>query len=310
MTGESGGILVIKHGALGDFVLALGPMQAIRAHHPGQRAVLLTTEPLAGFARATGLFEEVWLDVRPKWWHPVAAFALARKLRAGNFARVYDLQTSDRSSFYLRLFGRRKPEWSGIAAGASHPHANPERDQMHTVERQAEQLALAGIERVPPPDLGFAQPPIERFGLDRPFALLVPGGAVHRPAKRWPVESYAVLAHELARAGLTPVLIGGPPEREVAARIARACREVRDLAGDTSLLEIAALARAARVAIGNDTGPMHLIAAAGCPAVVLFSRDSDPALTAPLGPVSVLRKDPLASLSVGEVAHQAMRIRR
>ena len=59
--------------------------------------------------------------------------------------------------------------------------------------------------------------------------------------------------------------------------------------------DLASLARAARVAIGNDTGPMHLIAAAGCPAVVLFSRDSDPGAVRPAGPsVTVLRRPDLA----------------
>ena len=64
------------------------------------------------------------------------------------------------------------------------------------------------------------------------------------------------------------------------------------------------LARAAAVAIGNDTGPMHLIATAGCPSIVLFSGDSDPALCAPRGPlVDVLRRPDLATLDVDTVLH-------
>ncbi|NVN12070.1 glycosyltransferase family 9 protein, partial [Nguyenibacter vanlangensis] len=62
----------------------------------------------------------------------------------------------------------------------------------------------------------------------------------------------------------------------------------------------------AALAVGNDTGPMHLAAAMGCPATVLFSRDSDPSLTAPLGrvpgQVRVIRVDDLATLSVDRVA--------
>jgi ADP-heptose:LPS heptosyltransferase len=303
-------ILVIKHGALGDVVLALGPMQAIRAHHPRARITLLTTAPFVEFLRASHLFDEIWIDERQKRWNLLATWSLMRKLRSRPFARVYDLQTSDRSSFYYRLFRSPKPEWSGIAPGASHPHDNPQRDRLHTVVRQAEQLRRNGIEQVPLPDLGFADADIAPFGLARSFALLFPGGAAHRPAKRWPVESYAVLAKELTRSGLTPVLLGGEAERELTQRIVRSCAEARDLAGQTSLFEVVALARAARVAIGNDTGPMHLIAAAGCPSIVLFSHDSDPALCAPVGPVSILRKESLTSLSVGEVSTQAIRLRR
>jgi ADP-heptose:LPS heptosyltransferase len=304
-------ILVLKHGALGDVVLALGPMQAIRAHHPDARVTLLTTAPYADFLRASGLADEIWLDGREKWWNLIATLALARKLRSRPFARVYDLQTSDRTSFYYRLFRSPKPEWSGVAPGASHPHDNPRRDRLHTVERQAEQLRQAGITNIPLPDLDFIDADVERFQLDRPYALLFPGGAAHRPGKRWPAESYTVLARELSRAGLVPVLLGGGPEQALTAKIVRNCAEARDLAGQTSLFDIVALARRARIAVGNDTGPMHLIAAAGCPSIVVFSHDSDPALCAPVGPaVAILRKESLTSLSVGEVATQALRLRR
>ncbi|MBM4438468.1 MAG: ADP-heptose--LPS heptosyltransferase, partial [Actinobacteria bacterium] len=150
-------ILVIKHGALGDFVLATGPFTAIRAHHLGDNVTLLTTPPFVDFARQSRLFDRVWVDPRPgvlqvgKWW------SLLHRLREEPFARVYDLQTSTRSSFYFRLLARPKPQWSGIAKGASHRHDNPERARMHAVDRQAEQLRVAGIAHVPHPDLSWAK---------------------------------------------------------------------------------------------------------------------------------------------------------
>ena len=296
-------ILVIKLGALGDFVLALGPFAAIRNAHPGAHIVLLTTAPFAAFGEATGLFDEVWTDDRPRWWDIPGVLALRRKLRSGKFDRVYDLQTSDRSGWYFRLFpANGKPEWSGIAAGCSHPHANPDRDRMHTVERQAEQLAMAGIAETPLPDLSWADGDISRFDLPERFVLLVPGGAPHRPLKRWPAESFIALGAEIARQGAVPVVVGGTAETDLASHIAEACGGI-SLAGRTKFADIAALARKAAGAAGNDTGPMHIAAAAGCPSVVLFSGDSDPALTAPRGAsVTVLRRQNLADLGVAEVA--------
>ncbi len=300
-------VLVVKLGALGDFVLALGPFAAIRRAHPEARITLLTTPPFADFGAATGLFDEIWTDTRPRWYEVRAVLALRRRLRGGGFDRVYDLQTSDRSGWYFRLFpANAKPEWSGIAAGCSHPHANPARDSMHTVERQAEQLAMAGIPETPPPDLSWAwagaDADIVRFGLPERFALLIPGGAPHRPAKRWPEEKFAALGAEMARRGATPVVIGGTAEEELARRIADACGGI-PLAGRTTFEDLAALATRAAGAVGNDTGPMHIVAAAGCPSVVLFSAESDPALTAPRGAsVTVLRRDDLADLPVAEVA--------
>lgn len=297
-------VLVIKLGALGDFVQALGPFAAIRRHHARAHITLLTIAPFVEFAAKSGYFDAVWRDNRPPPWAAGAWLALRRRLGRGGFERVYDLQTSDRTGFYHWLMGPgRRPEWSGIARGCSHPHANPRRDSMHTLERQAEQLAGAGIDEVPPPDLSWVEADTGRFGLSGRYVLMVPGGAAHRPAKRWPAADYAELARLLAGQGLQPVLLGKGAEAAVTGAVAARAPGARDLAGETSLPEIVALARQAASAVGNDTGAMQLIAVAGCPAVVLFSAVSDPALCAPRGPgVTVLRRDDLAELPVSEVA--------
>ena len=293
-------ILVIRLGALGDFVQSAGPFAAIRAHHPTASITLLTTRPFAAFAAASPWFDLVRIDERPKAWQPLALWRLRGWLRAQDFTQVYDLQTSDRSSSYFRLLGGQVA-WSGIAAGCSQPHANPRRDFMHTLERQAEQLAMAGIDSVPPPNLSWVPDATARFGLAAPFALLCPGGAAHRPAKRWPAERFAALAVRLAAKGVAPVLLGAKAEAAELAAIAEACPQATSLAGKTDLFDIAALGRRAMAAIGNDTGPMHLIAAAGAPALVLFSAESDPALCAPRGRVTVLRRPSLADLDGTEV---------
>jgi ADP-heptose:LPS heptosyltransferase len=294
-------ILVIKLGALGDFVQALGPAAAIRAHHGDAEITLLTTAPYAELARRAPYFDHVWIDDRPGFFDPPGLLRLRRRLRDGRFDRVYDLQTSTRSGFYHLLMGR--PQWSGIARGASHPHPGSARDHMHTLDRQAEQLRLAGIASVPLPDLSWAARDIDHFGLSDRLLLLVPGGAPHRPEKRWPIDHFAALAVLAARRRMTPVVIGGGAETSLGAVIAERCSSARDLTGRTSFGEIVGLARVAQHAVGNDTGPMHLIAAAGCAATVLYSAASDPALTAPRGPgVAILRRRELADLAVDEVA--------
>jgi ADP-heptose:LPS heptosyltransferase len=295
-------ILVIKLGALGDFVQAMGPAAAIRAHHADAEITLLTAPAFAELAAAAPYFDRVWLDDRPGLTRPLALWRLARRLRRENFARIYDLQTSDRSGLYFRLLGPGRPEWSGIVAGSSHPHANPERDSMHTIDRQAEQLGMVGISAVPPPDLAWAATEVSRFRLKGKFLLLVPGGAAHRPEKRWPAGRYAQIAQLAAQHSVTPVIVGGVDEKPVGAEILRACPAARDLTGQTSFGDVVALGRACLYALGNDTGPMHLIVAGGADATLLYSGASDPALTAPRGRhVTVLRRPDLAQLSVAEV---------
>ena len=302
-------ILVIKLSALGDFVLAMGPFAAIRRRHAEDHVTLLTTAPFVELARMSGYFDDVWIDERPAAFEVRKWMGLRRRLRSAGFARVYDLQTSDRSGMYYRLFGKaRRPEWSGIAPGCSHPHANPNRDLMHTVERQIEQLALAGIPEIAPPDLSWLDAEVSHFELARPFVLLVPGGAAHRPEKRWPAGAYAALARRLQARGVSSVMLGTETESAALAEIAKACPEALNLGGRTSFAEIAGLARRALAVVGNDTGPMHLSAALGCPSIVLFSAASDPDLSAPRGSsVTLLRDRNLSELGVERVI-QALRL--
>jgi ADP-heptose:LPS heptosyltransferase len=132
---------------------------------------------------------------------------------------------------------------------------------------------------------------------------------MHRPGKRWPIEGFAEIARRFAADFIQPVVVGGPTDREFGRFVAQAEPASLDLTGRTSLLELASIGRSALAAVGNDTGPMHLLAAVGTPVTVLFSSESDPALTVPRGrSVAVLRRDSLAELSVAEVA-AALRLR-
>ena len=290
-------ILVIKLGALGDLVLAFAPFAAIRARHAGDHVALLTTAPFSELTRAAPWFDEVLVDAKPSWRNPVGLARLRRQLRGWDL--VYDLQTSGRSSRYFRLAGR--PAWSGIARGCSLPHRDPARDRLHTVERQRGQLADAGITDIPEPDLSWLTEAGPR--LPEPYALLVPGAAPHRPAKRWPARRFGLLAHHLHGRGLRTVIVGTAEEKPLADAIRAPWPEALDLTGQTSLLDLGGIAARARVAIGNDTGPMHLAAAVGCPSIVLFSGESDPQLTAPRGAfVRVLREPDLADMPLERVA--------
>ena len=294
-------ILVIKLAALGDFVQAFSPFAAIRAQHPGAHITLLTTPPFVALAEAAPWFDEVWGDGRPDWTSLPAVARLALRLRQADFARVYDLQTSSRSSRY-RLFVGRRAEWSGIARGASHPDADPARDLLHTVERQRGQLRAAGIGDFPAPELDWLAVDVSGFALPKHFALLVPGASPMRPGKRWPAEHFAELAERL---NLPAVLCGGPAEASLAREIKSLAPGTLNLTGRTDLRQLAAVARRAVLAIGNDSGPTHLAAAAGCPTLALFGGESDPALCAPRGQVVVLRREPLAALGVVEVLQAA-----
>jgi ADP-heptose:LPS heptosyltransferase len=125
-------ILVVKLGAFGNIILSLAAFAAIRQHHSGARISVLTSETYAGWLRTFPYFDDVMVDPRPQWWDLPGFRRLGRMLTAGQFARVYDLQTSARSSRYFHLFpARDRPEWSGIAFGCALPDRDPKRNMLH-----------------------------------------------------------------------------------------------------------------------------------------------------------------------------------
>ena len=217
----------------------------------------------------------------------------------------------------------RRPQWSGIVRGCSHRHHAPDRTTKHSLERQADQLAIAGIgsDEYPALDLGWADADISRHavvGGGDIYVLLVQGGSAGHREKRWPAERYGELALALAADGITPVLVGTHEEAEACAAVAAASPRVVNLCDDSPALEVMALARGAGAAVGNDTGPMHLIAVMGCPCVSLFSGASVADVNRPRGPyegpgalpplpglgadtVTVLSQDDLSLLSVSKV---------
>jgi ADP-heptose:LPS heptosyltransferase len=310
-------ILIIKLSALGDFVLALAAMKKIRDVHRKAHITLLTTPPFGAMAKTCPYFNTVLTNGRPEnfgQW-----MALRRRLRAAGYDRVYDLQTSSHSNRIFQVLRPNPPAWSGIAFGCSLPHRNPLRNSMHTLERQADQLMYAGIwpdaptepGTAPGPDLSWLwqtlqERPVPGAVKPRPYVMFVPGGSAHRPEKRWPVQKYGELARILYAKGYDIVVIGGPQETPLAHAIQREAPRTRDLTGRTDFARIALLGAKAAMAVGNDTGPLHLAAAAGAPTIVLFSNASDPALSAPRGKVEVLRAERLSDLSVAAVAQRAL----
>jgi ADP-heptose:LPS heptosyltransferase len=295
-------ILVIKLGALGDFIQALGPMRAIRRHHPHAKITLLTTAPFEKMAQQCGYFNTIWIDEKPKLHNIFKWKNLQQKLNTAQFSRIYDLQNNDRSCWYFRLLANPKPEWVGIAKGASHRNTSPDRTKGHAYDGHVQTLGLAGINTITIDTLDWMQGDLTHYDIQNPYILLVPGCAPQHPHKRWPAQKYAEAAKILHQMGFQPVLIGTKDDKEATDLIAQQCPEALNLNGKTSLHQIAALAHNAAAAIGNDTGPMHLIAATGCPSLSLFSGKTNPVKHAPKGDnVTVLQENNLENLETGKV---------
>ena len=318
MSKEIKKVLVIKLGALGDFVLALAAMKKIREAHPKAKITLLTTPPFEALAKLSPYFNTVETDGRPEDFGELSQ--MLGRLRKARYDRVYDLQTNSRTNWYFQALRPFPPQWSGIAFGCSLPQRTKARQTMHTLERQADQLKAAGIwpdapvehGSAPPPDLSWIlrrhkeARPVAGAAAPRPYVLFVPGGSAHRLEKRWPVENFAQLGSLLKARGLDIVIIGGPQESAMARQIQKSVGQARDLTGRTDFAQLAVLGAKAALVVGNDTGPTHLLAASGAPTIALFSDASDPELCGPRGHVAVIKSPDLKALPVSTVASAAM----
>lgn len=295
-------ILVIKHSAFGDFIQALGVMRAIRLYHKDAKITLLTTAPFVKLASESGYFDAVVVDTRPKWFQFGKLSALKKFLNQGNFWRVYDLQNSERTSLYMALF-KKKPEWNGIAFGASHRLSDDEaRRRLHVFDALRAQVAIAGIVKVTFDNLNWIDADVFPFRLPRPYVLIAAGCSKEHPQKRWPVANYIAVCKWLIEQKFTPVLLGTNDDADVNAQIKKECVNVIDLTNQTSLQQIAVMARTANAALGNDTGPIQMIGPTGCRTLALFPGFSNPARHGPLGAsVKTIQRNTMADITLDDV---------
>jgi ADP-heptose:LPS heptosyltransferase len=297
--------LVIRLGALGDLIQAFDAFYALRQRHADDELVLLTGTPFADFARSIPWFDAVIADKRQR--SPTHYWRMGRMLRANGFQWIYDLHNKPRTELYRRL-SRVGGEDRTLWLGAAH-HQRPMPPEMHNRDRYLAHVEALADAQAAPLDWLTGPPLLPGYGMqqqgERPFVLLVPGASPRHPHKRWPAMLYGLLAKGLWRSGLVPVLIGAQAERQAAAEIVEQCPDAIDLTEATSLGQVAALARRATATVGNDTGPVFLAAAVGCPTLALMSKSTDPARSRPYGPRTAwLRCDDLAALPVATVAER------
>ena len=272
-------ILVIKHGALGDIVQAFDAFASLRQGPPTDRLVLMTSPPFAGLARLMPWFDEVVVDPRAGLLHFAANRRLIKLLTAG-WSRIYDFQCSGRTARYFRFIIRwTGSEFVGTARGASHPL--PSMDGVNNRDRMLRTAELGGCPATQA-SLDWLQGAAEPWP-DR-LAVLVPGCSPAKPGKRWPAERYAGLAAMLLEAGFQPAVAGTEADRTEADIILAKAPDTLDLIGTTPLPRLAGAFSAASLVVGNDTGPVFLAARCGAPTLMLMGPDTDPSMSAPVGP--------------------------
>jgi len=268
---RSKNILIIKLGALGDVVLSTPQLTRLMEVHTGDRVTLLTAP--AYVELVAGLPLQVVAFPRKGF---VAMLRVVRWLLGQHFDVVYDLQGSARSRVMLLLTqaGKRVGRSHGIAYTHTPPATT---DRVHAFDRLNDILIAGGIEAAPP----ILQLPvsaivasgvtawIQQQGLaGRRLVLMHAGCSQHWPAKRWNEAHYQTLSSCIEARGFVVIWIGGEDERALNSRLAS--HTGVDATAAFSLAELLALAGHAVFAVSNDSGPMHVLSAAGLPVYAFF----------------------------------------
>lgn len=305
-------ILIIKPSSLGDIVLALPALSALRKSFPKARINWLIRPEFAPLLQNHPHLDRVIVFDRKflgKAWYNLRAlkslFLLIAQLRRSRFDAVFDLQGLLRTALLAWLSGCRNRFGMANARELArlfynHKVAQPP-DAIHLVDFYERVIESAGAKAA---DVEFVLPDdpaaeeriaslLTEHRVDRNnYAVFVPASA-HR-AKCWPVENFAALAQRLSSAfGLAVIAVGTQSDKPITDRLSRSANVlIKDFAGLTGLAELVALLRRARVVVSNDTGPGHIAGALGVPLVLIFGQ-VNPARLAPYGrPETVVAIDP------------------
>ena len=282
-------VLIIKFGGLGDVILSLQAISSIINHHKS-KTVLLTEKPYDNFFKNSKWFDQI-ITIKRSLFYFQDIFQIKKKVGNTLFSHVYDLQTSKRSSYYLKCFIHSNTITNGIGKYAKVCHDDPDRDNMHTIQRQKSQISLSKIKYKQNVNIDWMFN--SKISIpQKKIALIVPGGSKKRKNKRVPLEIFYEIIDFLLRRKFTVLIIGSKDDTERCDKIEEKFSDVKNLCNRTSLFDLAKLSKEAIISIGNDTGPMHLISKGNKKILVFFTEFSSPELCKPHGKnVNVLSYD-------------------
>jgi len=294
-------ILIVKLSSLGDVIHALPVAGALRRRFPGARISWLVGPAAAGVVTICRHVDRVltWAPgKRPR-------LDLLADLRRVQPQVCLDLQGLIRTSCLAQLSGARWRIGFHTPQEGGFPLCNlrviPARTDIHAVDAYLAFARFLGADRAAP-DFGLDLPLQARQmgartatgSAGAPTVALLPG--TQWESKKWPARHFADLAFSLGRLGLRSVILGSGADREAGAGIAAAApSSTTDLTGCTSLIESAGIIASCALAVGNDSGPMHLAAALGVPVIALFG-PTDPVRTGPYGAGHIAIQAPVPCL--------------
>jgi len=313
-------ILIVKLSAIGDVIQTLPMVKALKNRYPMARIDWLVEEDASDILRGHPVLDRVIISRRKSWlrgfWQRGRIRETAweigqflREVRSRQYDMVIDNHGILKSGLLVVLVrGRRKIGFrpsAGIAEEGNYLFTNeryrPLSIERHALDRYLDLVSQMGV----PIDGATLEYPVPDESRIRAEDLLRQNGFFSHPlvvihpmakweTKQWPLENFARLISALVEKDTSVVVTGSPqdvePVKEILSR-AGGDRKVLNLAGATSLQELAGIFSLADLVVTPDTGPMHLAAAVKAPLIALFGPTA-PWRTGPYGDHNrVIRKD-------------------
>ena len=288
---------------VGDAVLSVPAMKAVRALYPDAEITLLVRPWVAGLFEAAAFLDSVWSRPKPRGLSGWAQ--IAKEIRQRDFDLVVLLPNSFAAALTAWIGGI--PQRMGYATDgrgllltrSMRPSARKQHQSRYYLE-----LVEGLLGPVPEPTMTIettetartaARRLLEKEGVDPDggFVVVTPGAAFGS-AKRWSEARFARVADRLAdKLGLAIVIVGSESERLIGEKVRDEMRNPATmLSGKTTLETLVGLLTQASLMITNDSGPMHIAAALGIPTVAVFG-STDAEATSPLGPRARVVRHPV-----------------
>jgi heptosyltransferase-2 len=276
-------ILMIRLDRLGDLMLSLPAIQAVREYFPDSHISVMTRPSTAGILEGHPLIDEVipyFYEKKGRHSSLLGNFRFLLEISRRRFDICFILHPSVRS--YLVPFVTGIPYRVGFSSALSFTLTRNVKDLRHLGLRHESEYTLDIVR-----SFGINDPSDKPAGVrffsehqkkvkiaqGRKVVAIHPGSSC--PSKKWPVERYAELIKMILRDTPHAVAVVGGGEEKVLGEVLKKedPERVLDLTGTLNLKELAAFFTECEVLISNDSGPVHVAAAAGTPTLVIFGRN-------------------------------------
>jgi heptosyltransferase-1 len=288
-------ILVIDFGQLGDVVLSLPALRAIRERFPTAHVTVAVGKPgaavveLSGYVDSNLIVDRVALRDGFKPLSIARVFKLVKDVRDRKFDFVIDLHSLSETNILgflsgapQRLYSRRPTRSLDFLSNfRPRPPVEVDHRGRHLIDRYLDVLIPLGVQsgsRLPSlkprsTDLATVDRLLRKAKADIgvPLVGIFPGAG--HPSRRWPLEQFAELADFLVRNDRVKILaFAGPEEQAFVQEIRRGFPEATLVLDKLTIPQLAAAQSRLAAFVSNDTGPMHIASAVGAPVVLLLDK--------------------------------------